>query len=107
VKLRYLAASFALLLATAAPASAADVVLRTFDKTELESLDAYRDRVAWTEDDGTLMTVEGDAAVAVDGDVVGRDELVVGRVGVLGDAVVEGELRHADDHRDRWHLGVR
>ena len=56
-----------LLLAT--PASAADVTVREFSATELESLDAYRDHVAWTESSGRgqnqLMTLVNGAAVAI------------------------------------------
>ncbi|WP_157592565.1 hypothetical protein [Solirubrobacter soli] len=58
-----------LVLCAAAPAHAADTAdtaLRTFDKTDIGTLDGYRDRVAWTEANGTLWTVEAGAAVQVD-----------------------------------------
>ena len=51
-----------LLFLTAAPAHAADTVLRT---AEVDSLDAYHDRVAWVEDDGELWTAERGKAVAL------------------------------------------
>ena len=51
-----------LLFFTAAPAHAADTVLRS---GEIDSLDAYGDRVAWIEDDGRLWTAEHGKAVAL------------------------------------------
>jgi hypothetical protein len=65
VTLRALALTLLLFLTATTPATAADVVLRTLDSTDLSWIDAYRDRVAWVEDDGRLWTVEDGAAVAV------------------------------------------
>jgi hypothetical protein len=67
-----------LLLSFAAPASAADTVLTTFDGSELDTLGAFRDRVAWTETGGTLMTVEDGRAVAVNVERVGRLDVAPG-----------------------------
>ena len=80
--LRALILSLVLAGLAAAPANAADVVLRTFDETDVGSIDAYGDRVAWTEtgdsESGALMTLEGSEAVAVDVKPVRHLDLAAG-----------------------------
>jgi hypothetical protein len=78
VTIRPLALTVALLLAVAAPAHAADTVLRTFDTTDINALDASGDRVAWTEEDGTLWTAEAGAAVRTGIEGVGRVDVAAG-----------------------------
>jgi hypothetical protein len=75
---RLLALSCLFLVAIATPSRAADTTLRTFDKTGLGSLDAYGDRVAWTEDEGTLWTVENGVATTVAVKKVGGLDMAAG-----------------------------
>jgi hypothetical protein len=76
--MRALVSAIAFLLAAAAPAPAADVVVRTFEEDELGTIDAYRERVVWTEGKGTLMTLEDDTAVPVGVARVGRLDVAAG-----------------------------
>lgn len=67
--MKFAAAALLSFVLLATPASAADVTVREFSATELESLDAYRDHVAWTESSGRgqnqLMTLVNGTAVAI------------------------------------------
>jgi hypothetical protein len=78
VTIRSLALTVLFLLAVVAPAHGADTVLRTFDQTDINALDAARDRVAWTEEDGKLWTVEAGAAVDTGVKGVGRVDVAAG-----------------------------
>jgi hypothetical protein len=78
VTLRALICSSLVVLFAAAPAHAADTVLRTFDKTDINAIDAAGERVAWTEEDGSLWTVEAGAAVDTGVERVGRVDVAAG-----------------------------
>jgi hypothetical protein len=75
---RLLALSCLFLVAIATPARAADTTLRTFDQTDLLWMDAYQDRVAWTEDDGTLWTAEHGVATRLAVKPVDRADVAAG-----------------------------
>jgi hypothetical protein len=98
---RLLALAALLLLAAATPAAAADAVLRPLEDTDLSSIDAYRDRVAWSEDDGTLWTVEDGAAVAVDVKRVDRVDVTAGPGGAPVAVYRRGSRFHLYDFARR------